>query len=271
MDRDKLTEKLESLPLKDFSAPVHQARLKNALLAAGAKVKKPARSNIREKLTGFFLSLGGAFSSKKPVWQAALAGLLLLAIMVIVALSVPGVLRTPNPPAAPVTVTLPAMTSYSTATATITVPAGGSVVTVTKTVAGPGGSPTVTVTSPGASVTKPPITTAPQTTLPATTLPPVTFPTFSIPPQITPTVNVTVNVPQATLTVPLPTFTVVVPTLTIPQITIPTPTFNLPQVTVVIPTQPVQATPAYIWVIVAVGAILTIAVIVLIIRTRRVV
>jgi hypothetical protein len=41
--------------------------------------------------------------------------------------------------------------------------------------------------------------------------------------------------------------------------------------TLVLPVEDDPGTPVYIWVIVAIGAILTIAVIVLIIRTRRVV
>jgi hypothetical protein len=60
-----------------------------------------------------------------------------------------------------------------------------------------------------------------------------------------------------------------------PTIILPTPTVILPTPTVVIPTQPTPTTvkeeisPAYIWAIIIIGAILVIAVIVLIVRTRR--
>jgi len=85
---------------------------------------------------------------------------------------------------------------------------------------------------------------------------------------------------------PAPTPTIILPTpvvnVNIPEITIPDITVNPPAVTVNLPTptvtsvtnlidMPDQDTPVYIWLIVAIGALLTIAVIVLIIRTRRVV
>jgi len=73
---------------------------------------------------------------------------------------------------------------------------------------------------------------------------------------------VTVSVPPMVTVPPAQTITVSVPpavTLTQTVTSVPTPTITMPD----------QPTPAYIWVIVAVGAILTIAVIVLIIRTRR--
>jgi hypothetical protein len=88
---------------------------------------------------------------------------------------------------------------------------------------------------------------------------------------------------QSDLTVILPdvttTSTTIVVTADIPNITIDPPTITA---TVNIPTQqttvtsinlvvPDNQTPVYIWAIVAIGALLTIAVIVLIIRTRRVV
>jgi len=85
------------------------------------------------------------------------------------------------------------------------------------------------------------------TTIPATT-PPVTV----VPPP-TPTLIVT-QPPQVTITIP-------------PQ---PTPTYTFTQPTYTI-AQPVTTTPSYIWAIVGVGAVLTLAVIILIIRTRRVV
>jgi hypothetical protein len=76
--------------------------------------------------------------------------------------------------------------------------------------------------------------------------------------------------PQPPVTIPpAPT-----PTLTIPQptITMPAPTINLPApTTITIPPAPApqQIAPAYIWAIVVIGAVLVIAVIVLIVRTRR--
>jgi hypothetical protein len=79
--------------------------------------------------------------------------------------------------------------------------------------------------------------------------------------------------PDVTLTVtqnPAPVVTVSIPpaqTVTVPPaVTLTQTVTSVPTPTLVMPEQP---TPAYIWVIVAVGAVLTIAVIVLIIRTRR--
>jgi hypothetical protein len=79
--------------------------------------------------------------------------------------------------------------------------------------------------------------------------------------------------PDITLTVtqnPAPVVTVSIPpqqTVTVPPaVTLTQTVTSVPTPTLVMPEQP---TPAYIWVIVAVGAVLTIAVIVLIIRTRR--
>jgi hypothetical protein len=74
--------------------------------------------------------------------------------------------------------------------------------------------------------------------------------------------DINLTVPPVVTVPPAQTITVSVPpavTLTQTVTSVPTPTITLPD----------QPTPAYIWVIVAVGAILTIAVIVLIIRTRR--
>jgi len=83
---------------------------------------------------------------------------------------------------------------------------------------------------------------------------------------------------------PAPTPTIILPTpvVNVPEITMPDITVNPPAVTVNLPTpiqtevnpviqMPDNPTPVYIWLIVAIGAVLTIAVIVLIIRTRRVV
>jgi hypothetical protein len=83
-------------------------------------------------------------------------------------------------------------------------------------------------------------------------VPPVTVTQAATPP--TPTIIITMP-PSVTITqaAPVPT-----PTLVVTQ-----PVYTL--------VQPTSTTPTYIWVIVAVGAVLTLAVIVLIIRTRRVV
>jgi len=97
--------------------------------------------------------------------------------------------------------------------------------------------------------------------------------------------------PQPTPTIILPTPTVVIPPITVvpPPITVipqditvipPDVIVNVPPVVLPTPTttivqpqieMPEEVTPIYIWIIVAIGAILTVAVIVLIIRTRRVV
>ena len=83
--------------------------------------------------------------------------------------------------------------------------------------------------------------------------------------------------PTPTINLPQPTVTVDVPPITLPDITVVPPpiTVELPDVTETT-VQPVielpeEETPVYIWAIVAIGAVLTIAVIILIIRTRRVV
>jgi hypothetical protein len=102
----------------------------------------------------------------------------------------------------------------------------------------------------------PPVTIPPQVTPDITIVPPVVT---VIPPDVditlpTPTVQVTVIPPAITVDVP--------PVVTVTQAEVPTLT---------LPVADDPGTPAYIWVIVGIGAILTIAVIVLIIRTRRVV
>jgi hypothetical protein len=105
------------------------------------------------------------------------------------------------------------------------------------------GQKSVWVTSVFTTVAEPepPITVEPPTT---PTL------TVSIPPAVTPTI--TVAPPDVTVTVPLPQTTVT--------------TYSPPDIVL-----PEEETPTYIWAIVAIGALLTIAVIVLIVRTRRVV
>ena len=89
------------------------------------------------------------------------------------------------------------------------------------------------------------------------------------PPQPTPTLSVTVTQPVVTL--PQPSITVSVPPQPPVTVVVPQPTFSIPVITVVTPPVEPPSTPVYIWIIVAIGAILAIAVIVLIIRTRRVV
>ena len=93
--------------------------------------------------------------------------------------------------------------------------------------------------------------------LPVVTVPPAPTPTItvSIPPAVTqPAPTITVSPPDIIVTIPQPTTTIV-------TITQDAPIINIPE----------DETPVYIWVIVAIGALLTIAVIVLIVRTRRVV
>jgi hypothetical protein len=92
---------------------------------------------------------------------------------------------------------------------------------------------------------------------------------------VIPPVTVT-NPPAITLTqapaAPVPTIILTQqPVVTVTQAApVPTPVLTLPQATIVI-SQPEAVTPTYIWIIVGVGALLTLAVIILIIRTRRVV
>lgn len=87
------------------------------------------------------------------------------------------------------------------------------------------------------------------------------IPPVTVEPAPTPTLTVDVNIPE-----------IVVPDITVepPAITVPLPEQTVTSVTNVIQ-MPDEPTPVYIWLIVAIGAVLTIAVIVLIIRTRRVV
>ena len=69
---------------------------------------------------------------------------------------------------------------------------------------------------------------------------------------------------------PTPTLTVDIPDITVesPDVIVNLPAATITQVTTTI-AQP--DTPAYVWAIVAIGAVLSIAVIVLIVRTRRIV
>jgi len=77
-----------------------------------------------------------------------------------------------------------------------------------------------------------------------------------------------VEVPEDAATAPQ--ITVQAPAAAAPQITVQAPApAAAPQVTVQVPPAEVPPTPGYIWAIIAIGAILVIAVIVLIIRTRR--
>jgi hypothetical protein len=90
---------------------------------------------------------------------------------------------------------------------------------------------------------------------PVTVEPPLPQPTPTI---ILPTPTVTVVPPDVVVTVVPPDITVDIPQ---PTTTIIQPVIEMPD----------EVTPMYIWAIVAIGALLVIAVIILIIRTRRVV
>jgi hypothetical protein len=92
------------------------------------------------------------------------------------------------------------------------------------------------------------------------------MPPVTIPPQVTPQVTVTMEAPES----PDVYVTVVPPDITYEVPEVITVTQN-PPATYVLPEREEPGTPVYIWVIVGIGAVLTIAVIVLIIRTRRVV
>jgi hypothetical protein len=87
---------------------------------------------------------------------------------------------------------------------------------------------------------------------------------FTTIPVVTPPVTVT-NVPAATIVLPTapPAVTITVQPAVTPVLTVTQNLYTL------VPAE--QTTPAYIWIIVGVGALLTLAVIILIIRTRRVV
>lgn len=93
------------------------------------------------------------------------------------------------------------------------------------------------------------------TTVPAATVGPTTPPVTVV----MPTPIVTVNVPTQPAQ-PTPIVTVNIPTQ---------PAQPTPIITNVVPEPKPQATPAYVWAIIAIGAVLVIAVLVLIIRTRR--
>ena len=84
-----------------------------------------------------------------------------------------------------------------------------------------------------------------------------------------PTPSITVDLPAPQVTVVVPDITVVPPDIIVDVPAVVTVT-QPPPTTFVLPTDD-AGTPVYIWVIVGIGALLTIAVIVLIIRTRRVV
>jgi hypothetical protein len=103
--------------------------------------------------------------------------------------------------------------------------------------------------------------------LPPVTIPPAPTPTIILP---TPTVvppDITVVPPPVEVTVVPPDVTVIPPAVTVE---VPPPvTIEVTEEVVELVTE--EITPVYIWIIVAIGAVLTIAVIVLIIRTRRVV
>ena len=97
---------------------------------------------------------------------------------------------------------------------------------------------------------------------------------FTVAPATVPPVTVTANTVVLTQAPASPVPTIIItqgPVVTITQAApVPTPVYTLPQQTIVLQ-QPQVSTPTYIWIIVGVGALLTLAVIILIIRTRRVV
>ena len=103
-------------------------------------------------------------------------------------------------------------------------------------------------------------------------------PPVTIPPQITPIVNLPpLTVIPPDIIIEIPDITVIPPDITvippeiiveIPDIILPTPTTTIVQPQIEMPE---EVTPVYIWIIVAIGAVLVTAVIILIIRTRRVV
>ncbi len=100
---------------------------------------------------------------------------------------------------------------------------------------------------------------------------------FTTIPAVVPAVVVTqTSVPAPVITVSIPAVPTIVIPANPPAVTVtvaapvPAPILTLPQATIVI-AQPEVTTPSYIWIIVGVGALLTLAVIILIIRTRRVV
>ena len=101
-------------------------------------------------------------------------------------------------------------------------------------------------------------------------MPPVIVEPPPTPTIVLPAPQVTVIPPDVDITLPAPIVTVIPPDITVEVPPVVTVT-QLPQPTLELPVAEDPGTPVYIWVIVGIGAILTIAVIVLIIRTRRVV
>jgi hypothetical protein len=101
-------------------------------------------------------------------------------------------------------------------------------------------------------------------------------PPITIEPPPTPTIDITVDLPQPTVTVVPPDVNVTVEPpdviVDIPPVVTVTQTEAGPVTHIIpLPDEEEPPTPIYIWVIVGIGAVLTISVIVLIIRTRRVV
>jgi hypothetical protein len=93
------------------------------------------------------------------------------------------------------------------------------------------------------------------------------LPVVTVPPAPTPTINL--PAPEVDVTV-VPPDVIVEPPDIIVEVPLPDVT-QVPPPTLILPERDEPGTPIYIWVIVGIGAVLTIAVIVLIIRTRRVV
>jgi uncharacterized protein YaiE (UPF0345 family) len=103
--------------------------------------------------------------------------------------------------------------------------------------------------------------------IPPVTIEPAPTPTIELP---QPTVAVTVVPPDVNVELPPPQVTVVPPDIVVDVPAVVTVTQN-PVPTIQMPPEEDPGTPVYIWIIVAIGAVLTIAVIVLLIRNRRVV
>jgi hypothetical protein len=131
-------------------------------------------------------------------------------------------------------------------------------------------TPIITITIPDFEIPDIPDIVMPDITIPPIELPDITLPEIVLPDIILPPVEI----PDIDITLP----PIVIPEIVIPEIVIPPleqpdVIVNLPTpiVTTVTPTIEAPPTPAYVWAIVGIGAILSIAVIILIVRTRRIV
>jgi len=131
--------------------------------------------------------------------------------------------------------------------------------------------PLTTTTTPTTSTA--PTTTEPTTTITPTTTIPVTTPTTTFIPTTTPTVPPTTTTTTSPTTTVTPTTTTIAPTTTRPATTVvpttisPTTTTTAPSTTAAEPDKPTP--PEAIWIIVAIGALITGAIMFLIIWKRR--